>query len=93
MWLVGALIAACGTTVYIELGTVCVFYLVESNTWNLAYIFYQGTSSEWRREELPRIHLPSSKIHGDMYFYRLRRHNGKSSVYMLILNAIVFICL
>ena len=23
MWLVGALIAACGTTVYIELGTVC----------------------------------------------------------------------
>ena len=25
MWLVGALIAACGTIVYIELGTVCFF--------------------------------------------------------------------
>ena len=26
MWLVGALIAACGTMVYIELGTVCLFF-------------------------------------------------------------------
>jgi hypothetical protein len=28
MWLVGALIAACGTTVYIELGTVCRFFFL-----------------------------------------------------------------
>ena len=26
MWLVGAIIAACGTTVYIELGTVCCLF-------------------------------------------------------------------
>ena len=27
MWLVGALIAACGTAVYIELGTVCFYFI------------------------------------------------------------------
>jgi hypothetical protein len=37
MWLVGALIAACGTTVYIELGTVC-FVFFELNP-IFVYIF------------------------------------------------------
>ena len=44
---------------------------------DLAYIFYQGTSSGWRREELvSQIHLPSSEtwIHGDVYFCRLYPH-------------------
>jgi hypothetical protein len=87
MWLVGALIAACGTMVYIELGTVCFCFIALG----LAYILYQGTSSEWRCEELPRIHLPSSQIHGDVYIYRLYPHNGKRSVYILFLLQYSFI--
>ena len=78
MWFVGALIAACGTTVYIELGTVRFSFFGLNPIF--AYIFYQGTSSEWRREELPRIHIPSTQIYGDMYFYRFNTHNGKPSI-------------
>jgi hypothetical protein len=84
MWLAGALIAACGTTVYIELGTVC-FFFSSNLIFGPAHTSYQGTSSQWRRKELPRIHLPPSQIHGDVYFYRIYPHNGKPSVYMPIL--------
>ena len=41
MWLVGALIAACGTTTYIELGTVC-FFLSESNIGTMLIYFIKG---------------------------------------------------
>ena len=42
MWLVGALIAACGTTVYIELGTVCCFFYIAFNTWILLIFLIKG---------------------------------------------------
>ena len=81
MWLVGALIAGCGTTVYIELGTVCCFVFCLLNPIYQPCLYsYQGTSSEWRGEKLPRIHLPSSQIHGDVHFYRLYPHNGKPTI-------------
>lgn len=38
MWLVGALIAACGTAVYIELGTVCL--LAKPKIWTCFYTFH-----------------------------------------------------
>ena len=44
MWLIGALIAAFGTTVYIELGTVCLVFSssAESNIWTLLIYSIKG---------------------------------------------------
>ena len=39
MWLVGALIAACGTTVYIELGTVCFIFILLNPSFGLCLYF------------------------------------------------------
>jgi len=57
MWLVGALIAAAGTTVYIELGTVCLTILLVVR--NLYLRIHSGTTPQWWREELSGIYIPS----------------------------------
>lgn len=64
MWLLGAIVAACGTAVYIELGTVR-----SSGTFSRRYYGAHseiainiGSSKEWRREELPGLHLSTSEV-------------------------------
>ena len=63
MWLLGATVAATGSAVYLEYGTV-------SALSSLGALIYQNgvidTTSERRREELPRIRLQTSQVHGDV---------------------------
>jgi len=72
MWLLGALIAAAGTTVYIELGTVSILALIYRQTLNMNRA---GLATQWRREELPGIHISSPKVNDDLCFFRVRPHN------------------
>ena len=63
MWLLGATVAATGSAVYLEYGTV-------SALSSLGALIYQNgvidTTSEWRREELPRIRLQISQVYGNV---------------------------
>lgn len=58
MWLLGATIAAAGTAVYIELGTV---RDINCSVRCLTRI-YAGLASERRGKELSRVHIPTPNI-------------------------------
>ena len=61
MWLLGAAVAAAGSAVYLEYGTVSVLLPVRAST-------YQGgtidITPERRRQKLPRIYLQTPQVHG-----------------------------
>jgi hypothetical protein len=63
MWLLGATVAATGSAVYLEYGTVSVLIPFESlDILNWA----TDTTSKRRREELSRIRLQTPQVYGDV---------------------------
>jgi len=73
MWLVGASIAACGTAVYVELGTVSLHHFPSF----FVFICKQsGFTPQWRREKLFRIYLSQAQIPRYVHFCFLYAHNG-----------------
>ena len=79
MWLLGALIAACGTAVYVELGTVSCTINCSYRMLNL-FIVAIGITAQWRREELSRIYLPAAEVLGDMRSHHVCSNNGEQNV-------------
>jgi len=67
MWLLGAALAAAGTAVYIELGTVRdMTYSCSCATVAKSEICYLGLASERRRKELSRVYVPAPKVSDHM---------------------------
>ena len=64
LWVLGSLIAAAGTYVYLEYGTVS--SLIFDN-WCLLIPRFPESTEKRRREELPRIYLSSTSIPHDVY--------------------------
>jgi hypothetical protein len=63
MWIIGALVAAAGTAVYIELGTVT-FSLLHHRSIQVPDISSdQGSPSQRRRQGLLRVHLSTPSVH------------------------------
>ena len=63
MWLLGAAVAAAGSAVYLEYGTVSVSSFFGTSTYQSGVA---GATPERRRQELPRIYLQTSQVYGDM---------------------------
>ena len=57
MWLIGAIIAAAGSAVYLEYGTVSIMNSMRVDIYQSGVT---GTTPERRREELPRVRLQTS---------------------------------
>ena len=78
MWLLGALIAACGTAVYVELGTVSC--IDRSNHMLHLFIVGIGITAKWRREELSRIHISAAEVLGNVRSHHVCSNNGEQKV-------------
>ena len=78
MWVLGASIAACGTAVYMELGTVSYPVIFSETPANQLVRTFEltGSSEEWRREELPRVHLPPPEVPRDVCVILVCSHIG-----------------
>ena len=63
MWLFGAVVAATGSAVYLEYGTVSVVSPLRTLTYRNGAT---DSTPERRREELPRICLQTSQVYGDV---------------------------
>ena len=57
MWLIGAIIAAAGSAVYLEYGTVSIMNSMRVDIYQSGVT---GATPERRREELPRVRLQTS---------------------------------
>ena len=63
MWLLGAIVAATGSAVYLEYGTVSVFSPPRALTYRSGIT---DATPERRRQNLSRIYLQTSQVHGDV---------------------------
>lgn len=101
MWLLGVTIAAAGTAVYIELGT------VRDINYTLPRLtrIYAGLASEWRGKELSRVYIPTAQIFdylhiccvcfsdgayrvglGSSFFFDLRYREWQRRIVLFVVN-------